>query len=100
MVVELQINNSSNPRARYVSWAPSPCRIRVTNPEGAPAPVVNLRISSVSVAGGGRVAFRTGTTGAFANTLMLQVPTNGTTVRFFTAGQFGFASRADGDVRI
>jgi len=36
MDVELQINNSASPNARFVSWAPSPCRIRVTNPAGAP----------------------------------------------------------------
>ena len=35
MKVELQINNSISVRANYVGWAPSPCRIRVTNPVGA-----------------------------------------------------------------
>ena len=45
MNVELQINNSVSPEARFVSWAPSPCRIRVTNPSGATSPVVNVQIT-------------------------------------------------------
>ena len=57
MNVELQVNNSINPTARFVSWAPSPCRIRVTDPSGATAPVVNVRITGASAASGwcGRV---------------------------------------------
>ncbi len=78
MVVEIQINNSANVRARYVTWAPSACRIRVTDPTGVPAPIVNLRLSSTSISGGGQVQFRQGSTGAFANSIMLNVPTNGT----------------------
>ena len=100
MVVEIQINNSASTRARYLTWAPSPCRIRVTNPAGVPAQIVNLRLSSVSVAGGGRVMFREKPTDAFANTILLHVPTNGTSVRFFTVGRFGSPSRNDRDVTI
>jgi tyrosinase len=100
MVVELQINNSSDPRARYVSWSPSPCRVRVTNPAGAPGPTVNIRMTSTSTAGGGQVKFRRNQTGAFSNTITLQVPTNGASAPFFVAGRFGFPSRADQDVRI
>ena len=40
MKVELQINNSASPDARFVGWAPAPCRIRVTNPIGAISPSV------------------------------------------------------------
>ena len=100
MNVELQINNSSNPTARYVSWSPSPCRVRVTNPAGAPGPTVSIRMTSNSAAGGGRVMFRRNQTGPFSNTITLQVPTNGASVPFFVAGRFGFPSRADQDVRI
>jgi tyrosinase len=100
MVVEIQINNSTNVMARYVAWAPSPCRIRVTNPAGVPAQVVNLRLSATSVAGGGRVEFREKPSDAFASSILLHVPTNGTSVPFFTAGLFGSASRSDKDVTI
>ena len=100
MNVELQINNSTNPRARFVGWAPSPCRIRVTNPVGALPPSVSVQLRSVSAAGGGAVVFRKGTTGAFASTLTLTVPLNGTSVPFFVAGRFGQPSTSNGDVRI
>jgi tyrosinase len=100
MDVELQINNSPDTKARFVSWVPSPCRIRVTNPLGAPAPVVNLKITGVSAAGGGAVVFRSGATGAFASSVTLPVPTNGTSVPFFVAGKFGKPSTNNGDVTI
>jgi len=100
MNVELQINNSINPRAQFVSWTPSPCRIRVTNPSGALTPTITIRLLSTSAATAGAVVFRRGTTGAFANTLTLTVPINGTSVPFFVAGKFGRPSSSNADVRI
>ena len=100
MNVDLQINNSPNPNTRFVSWTPSPCRIRVTNPAGATGPTVSLKLSSKSAAGGGAVVFRAGTTGPFVSTLTLTVPTGGASVSFFTAGKFGQPSVNNGDVSI
>jgi tyrosinase len=100
MNVELQINNSVNPTAQFVAWAPSPCRIRVTNPSGANAPTVSVRITGTSVAGGGAVRFRSSTTGPFSNSLTVPVPINGATVPFFVAGRFGRPSVNNGDVRV
>jgi tyrosinase len=100
MDVQFEINNSSDPRARYVSWAPSPCRIRVTNPDGTSGPTVSLEISGTTADGTGQVRFRRNPGDAFSTTLTLTVPTNGTTVPFFVAGRFGFPSETDGDVRI
>jgi len=100
MDVELQINNSLDPGARFVTWAPSPCRIRVTNPAGATAPTVDVRITGRSAASAGAVVFRAGTTGQFSDSLSLTVPTNGTSVSFFTAGKFGRPSLANGDVTV
>ena len=100
MNVELQINNTVNPKARFVSWVPSPCRIRVTNPSGAASPTVNIKITGKTIAGGGAVVFRKNTTGAFANNLTLPVPINGTSVPFFVAGKFGSPSVNNGDVTI
>ena len=74
MKVELQINNSVSALARFVTWAPSPCRIRVTDPSGTTATAVTVQLSSVSTATAGAVTFRQGTTGTFANTLSLAVP--------------------------
>ena len=100
MDVELQINNSVNPGARFVSWAPSPCRIRVTNPSGATSPTTNVRITGRSVASAGTVVFRGSTTGPFSNSVTVPVPINGTSVRFFVAGRFGRPSVNNGDVTI
>jgi tyrosinase len=100
MNVELQINNSTASKARFVSWAPSPCRIRVTNPSGATTPTVSVKIASVSTATGGAVVFRSGGTGAFSNTLTFAVPTDGTSVPFVVAGKFGRASVTINDVSI
>ena len=98
MKVELQINNSVSARARFVSWAPSPCRIRVTDPTGATSPTTNVAITSVSAAGGGVLLFRRGATGAFSSSLTLPVPITGASVPFFVAGRR--ASVNNGDVRI
>ena len=100
MKVELQINNSVDPRARFVSWAPSPCRIRVTDPSGATSPVVNLQIAGRSTASGGAVVFRRNTTGAFSDSLTVPVPISGASVPFFVAGRFGRPSVNNGDVTI
>ena len=100
MTVELQINNSPDAPARFVGWAPSPCRIRVTDPAGAVSPATTVQLRSVSASGGGAVVFRAATTGAFADTLTLRVPVNGTTLSFFVAGKFGQPSSNNGDVRI
>lgn len=100
MDVELQINNTSASNARFVGWAPSPCRIRVSNPSGATAPTVNVRLASVSAATAGAVQFRAGPTGAFAASVTLPVRTDGTSVPFFVAGRFGRPSVNNGDVRI
>ena len=100
MNVELQINNSASPGARFVSWVPSPCRIRVTNPSGAAAPIVNVQITGRSAATAGAVVFRRSTTGAFSNSLTLPVPINGTSIPFFVVGKFGRPSVNNGDVRI
>jgi tyrosinase len=100
MDIELHINNSVAPEARFVTWAPSPCRIHVSNPSGANGPTVSVKIAGVSTASGGAVGFRSGTTGAFASTLTLTVPTDGTTVPFFTAGTFGQPSTNKGDVKV
>jgi len=100
VVVELQINNSPSPSARFVSWAPSPCRIRVTNPSGAATPTVNVRITARSIASGGAVVFRRDTTGPFSNSVTVPVPISGASVRFFVAGRIGRPSVRNTDVRI
>ncbi len=101
MNVELQINNSASPRARFVSWAPSPCRIRVTNPSGATyahrqrdkSPGYRRLVVA-------RSCSAAAPTGSFSNSLTLPVPINGASVPFFVAGRFGRPSVNNGDVTI
>jgi tyrosinase len=100
VTVELQINNSPSANSAFLTWAPSPCRVRVTDPSGATAPAVTLTISGKSSAGGGAVQFRAGSSGSFSASLTLNVPTNGSSVSFFAAGKFGSPSSASGDVTI
>ncbi len=100
MKIEIQINNSTNPGTSFVSWAPSPCRIRITDPTGATGATVAIQLRSVSAATAGAVVFRAGATGAFADPLTLQVPANGNSVSFFTAGRFRRPSSSIGDVKI
>jgi tyrosinase len=100
MTVDLQINNSADPRARYLSWTPSPCRIRLSDPSGALGPLVNVKLTGSSAATAGAIVFRNTATGPSSATLSLQLPSNGASVPFFVAGRFGRPSVADGDVRI
>jgi tyrosinase len=100
MDVELQINNGTSADTRFVSWTPSPCRIRVTNPSGAASRIVNVTIAAVSSARGGAVVFRAGTNRFFSNTVTLPVPIDGTSVPFAVAGKFGRPSVNNGDVRL
>src|ERR1700730_15662277 len=89
MKVELQINNSASPEARFVGWAPCPCRIRVTDQSGAVTPSVKVEISVVTSVNGGAVGFRKAATGNFSTKVTLDVPVNGASVPFFVAGRFG-----------
>jgi tyrosinase len=101
MDVEIQINNSASPSARFVGWAPAACRIRITNPAGAQGVALhNIRLTTTSPATGGAVNFRAGTTGAFATSLIVRVPINGNWVSFFIAGRFGRPSVNLNDVTI
>lgn len=100
MDIELQINDSTLPNARYLQWVPSSCRIRITNPSGTTGPSVSLQIASRTAPGGGVVVFRAGTSGAFVPSITVTVPTHGGTQLFFAAGMFGQPSSSDGDVSV
>lgn len=96
MAIELKVNDASDPKARYITYAPSPCQIRQT--PAAAALTVTLS-SRAAVAGGGEAVF-------YANravgtqptpTLKLKLPADGTWVKFGLGGKFGKPSVADGD---
>jgi len=98
MDAELQINNSADPRAGFVTWAPSACRIRFTNSSGILAPTVSLRLSGRSSSSGGAIVLGKSLTGNFANQITLNVRTDGSTITFFIRGRYGRPSIKSGDV--
>lgn len=100
MKVDIDINNSTAIAARFVSWASSPCRIRVTDPAGIPGATVPVRLDRQGPAAGGVIEFSTVATGPFSAVLNLTLPKNGNSVNFFIRGIFGKPSSTNGDVQI
>lgn len=98
MQVEIQINNASA-SARFVTWSPAPCRVRMTDASGATAPTatIDLTCAAGSV---GKVRFGVASSGPFSNSLTLPVPTSGASVAFFVSGIFGNPSSALDDVTV
>lgn len=102
MKVEILINNSAAALACYVTWAPSPVRIRLTNLVGAPPGLlpVAVTVSAKASATGGDLVFYANLGSAPNASLNLKLPRNGTSVTFYVAGKFNRASKADRDVAI
>jgi tyrosinase len=94
--VELLINDSVNTDSRYLCWSPSPCAVRLLDPEGASLPI-KVRLRNKPGGTGGKVAFRLAAASAASATLSLDLPAAGVKVPFFMAGVFGKASKADRD---
>ena len=100
MNVELQINNSADASCAIRLWAPSPCRIRVTNPSGATG-TDRQRHAHQRIGGQrrrGRVPQR------YDGRIRQQRDGDGADQRhlrpFFVAGRFGRPSVNNGDVTI
>lgn len=93
--VELSLNGSTDALAHYVTWAASPCTVRVVDPDGLTGAVpVSLRNAT---AARGKVRFRTTATGAATDTLQLQLAASGAPASFFVSGRFGSPGVADRD---
>jgi tyrosinase len=100
MNVEIRINNSSAPAARFLTWAASPCSIRVIDPSGITGTTVPVRLDRQGAATGGGIEFAGTAGGPYAATLNLSLPRIGTSVNFFVRGVFGKPSSSNGDVQI
>jgi tyrosinase len=102
MNVEIQINNSAAATARYVTWAPSVARIRLSNIAGAPPGVlpVPVTVTAKASATGGDLVFFSTLGSAAKTSLSLHLPRNGNSTTFLVAGKFGRPSLADSDVSI
>ncbi len=98
--VEIEINNSSDPRARYVTWTPSPCQVRLAHPAGATAPAMDVVLTASSENSAGAVGLAPSADGPFTSTLTVAVSPVGPSATFFVAGKFGRPSSNDRDVLI
>src|SRR5262245_8863993 len=100
MALELAINGSSGQGSRYLTWAPSPCVLRITGTTAAQLGG-RVRISNRRKARGGRLVFYLQPTDPPRSRLSIPVPASGSsTVRFWTGGRFGSPSKSDGDTSI
>ncbi|GGY23302.1 tyrosinase family protein [Paludibacterium paludis] len=99
MKIELLINDSADTRARYLGWAPSPCKVRLVNSPASKGPV-DIVVASRTRAGGGQLVLFAAKTASPAKALNLSLPANGDPVTFFAAGEFGHPSAADHDVTL
>ena len=99
MNVEIAVNGSTAPNAAYVSWAPSPCRIRVVDAGGATVPV-NVTVGNAATTAGGRLVFWGVLPSSPQSSLALTLPVDGTPTDFWVGGQFGSPSGADKDTTL
>jgi tyrosinase len=96
MPIEIKINNSLDPSARYITFAPSPCQIRQT--PAANALTVKLTSKAASAGGGVAVFYAKRVLGAQPTaTLNVTLPANGAWVDFGLGGKQGTPSIADRD---
>ena len=99
MRTDVSINGSTSPAARYISWAPSTCQIRLSDPAGAPGPV-NVRLRNQRTNVGGQVVFYSARAGVGTPELDLTLPIDGASVSFWIGGKFGNPSIEDRDAAI
>jgi tyrosinase len=99
MRVEVRINNSAVPAARYLTWVPTPLRVRLLEVGGAIGNIP-ITLAQQRLPTGGELRFSATPTGTLQTQLNVNVPTDGRTVTVYVCGKFGSASIADGDVSI
>ena len=98
MNVEIKIPGADALGRVFLTWTPVEATARVLNPVGTGPIRVTLR--NAGSAGAGRVRFATTRTHLGTPTLALNLPIDGTPVRFFVAGEFGRPSVSLGDAVI
>ncbi|MBD2253314.1 tyrosinase family protein [Nostoc parmelioides FACHB-3921] len=95
MAIEIEINGTLNANARYVAYAPSPCRIRLP---GATTEDLKVQLSSRPAQdGGGVVVFYSSRNEPSKESLELTLPADGSWVAFEIGGKFGSPSVNDKD---
>ena len=99
MTAELRVNGTATPAGRYVSWAPSPCSVRLTDADGATTPV-DVVVQNQTANAAARFAFQASLGAAPTDKLELRLSTTGTSRTFLASGRWGFPSRSDRDAAI
>lgn len=99
MEIEFTINNSNDKSARYLTWTPSPLRLRLL---GAPpgSADVEVTITEKRKANGGSLRFSLLRDSQFHPQIKIKLPTDGQSVTVFLCGLYGAPSKEDGDVSI
>src|SRR5271166_1039765 len=93
--VEVQVNGTADPHGRYLTWAPSPCQLQVTKPDGATSPIaVRLRTKPGSKS---RLVFRDQPSAQPSPQLSTNLDPGGRPSALFVSGEFGAPSVADAD---
>ena len=102
-IVEIEINRTATPDDDYVTWAPTFCRVRLTESPGLDQTVV---LTNDSAGAAGELQFRAMSTPwprnttADQDTLTLILPDDQSWVEFVVAGKFGSPSERDKDAVI
>lgn len=104
MPLEVTINGSTAPEARYVAWTPSELTLRFSPPTSSASPVTVQVRDAPTVPGRGRLSFRLAKGDAPKNSVTVAVPPDGTPVSCFVSGRWHspgkYASAEDKDVAI
>lgn len=99
MRIDFTINGHSHASARFLTWTPSPLRLRLLDAPPLPASV-SVTLAEQAKPGGGSLRFSSTETGPQRATLKLDLPSNGQSVTVWVMGRYGKASRENGDVSI
>ncbi|WP_247508100.1 tyrosinase family protein [Bradyrhizobium sp. 1] len=99
MRVDIQLPTTDPQGHTFLTWVPVKATARMADASGASNPA-RVTLQNGGVNGGGRLAFDSVRTDAGAAELDLELPTDGTAVEFWVAGEFQHPSSAYGDVAI
>lgn len=97
MPIEFELNGTTTADARFITYAPSPARLRLV---GGTGPLAVTLSSKKANAAGGEAVFFTQPTAASQATLALTLPADGSWVGFFVGGKWGSPSTAKDDCRL
>jgi|tagenome__1003787_1003787.scaffolds.fasta_scaffold20966995_2 tyrosinase len=98
MRTEIAIEYADAAGRSYLTWAPVRATISLLEP--ATNDPVGIVVGNADTTKGGQLAFGTSRTGDLSPTLELTLPSDGSDVEFFVAGDYPKASTDDGDAII